>query len=147
MRRTVLFGLAAVLVAASAARAAPETDIERQAAMAARFEPFNGAGGPEWETAFPTPFVRAVPADKPDAVPLPLQAGAYMIVVLCDCGSMEVTLVGPSGAKVAPLKSSDKGAMYSLDVPAASDWLTGVDMGDCDEKACDFAVKVWRKKS
>lgn len=146
MRLALLFAVPAVLAAAPAL-AAPETDLERQAAMALRFEPFDGAGGPDWETAFPAPFVRAVAAGKPDAAPLPLKAGSYMIVVLCDCGSMDVTLVGPGKQEIQALRKSDQAAMYSLNVAADSDWLAGVDMGDCDEKACDFAVKVWRKKS
>jgi hypothetical protein len=147
MHRIICLGFAAALLGVCAASAAPETDLERQAAMALRFEPFEGAGGPDWAPAFPSPMVRMVGAGKPDAAPLSLKAGSYMIVVLCNCGSMEVTLVGPNRKEIAPLRKGDQAAMFSLDVDADSDWLAGVDMGDCDEKACDFAVKVWRKKT
>ena len=138
---------ALTLLSAPLARAAPEPDIERQAAMAQRFEPFDGAGGPGWTTAFPTPFFRAVASGKPEAVPLRLRPGAYMIVVLCNCQSMEVTLVGPGETTIAPLKSGDQAAMYSLDVKDGADYLAGVDMGACSEAQCDFAVKVYRKES
>ena len=147
MVRTVILSLAASLIASSAALAEPETDLERLAAIAQRFEPFDGAGGPDWETAFPMPFVRSVAEGKADAAPLPLKTGSYMIVVLCNCGSMDVALVGPGGKEIAPLRKGEQASMYSLDVDADSDWLAGVDMGDCAENDCDFAVKVWRKKT
>ena len=147
MRRSILVALILSTLAASAAGAATEQDLERQAAMAQRFEPFDSAGGPGWETAFPTPFFRTVASGKPEAVPLGLKPGAYMVVVLCNCRSMEVTLVGPGQATIAPLRSSEQAAMYSLDVPVAADYLAGVDMGVCDEAQCDFAVKVYRKTS
>jgi len=147
MRPIALTCLAAMIAFAAPALAEPETDLERQAMMAQRFEPFDGAGGPDWETAFPAPFVRAVAEGKPDSVRIPLKTGAYMIVVLCNCGSMQVSLVGPGGVETKPLRAGEQAAMYSLDVPKDGEWLTGVDMGDCGEKTCDFAVKVWRKKS
>ncbi len=144
-----LAGMSGILLAhlAPLAHAEPEPDLERQAAMAERFAPFDSGGGPGWENAFATPEFRLVPAGKPEGVTLSLQPGAYMVVVLCNCQTMEVTLVAPGGATIAPLRSNEQGAMYSLDVPAAGDYLTGVDMGDCEEDACDIAVKVYRKKT
>ena len=137
--------LSALLIASP--HAEPEPDLERQAAMAERFTPFDSGGGPGWENAFPTPEFRLVPAGKPEAMTLTLKPGAYMIVALCNCQSMQVTLVGPDGAMIAPLRSNDQAAMYSLDVKAAGDYLTGVDMDGCAEKDCDIGVKVYRKKS
>ena len=115
--------------------------------MAQRFAPFDSGGGPDWENAFPTPFLRTVGAGKPEPVAFSLKPGAYMIVVLCNCTSMAVTLVDAKGATVEPLRSNQQAAMYSLDVAAAGKYLTGIDMGECDEKACDVGVKVYRKKS
>jgi hypothetical protein len=135
-----------LLIGLPAARAEPEQDLERQAAMTQRFDPFDKGGGPDWEAAFPTPFLRQVASGKPEGVSLPLKRGSYMIVVLCNCGSMQVSLLDQSGANIAPLKVSDQAAMYSLDVAADGPYLAGIDMGECDEKACDFGVKVYRKK-
>ncbi len=139
------WGLLAAL--ASTAVAAPEEDPIRQAVIAARFDPFDKAAGDGWEPAFPTPFYRLAGTGQPDAVPLALTPGAYMVVVLCNCETMDVSLVAPGGSTVAPSRTNDQGAMYSLDVAAPGDFLTGVDMNDCEDKACDFAVKVYRKKS
>src|SRR5579862_7395312 len=122
----------------SAAAAEPENDLERQAAMAQRFTPFDSGGGPDWENAFPTPFIRSVPAGEPEPVQFELKPGSYMIVVLCNCRVMKVTLVDSRGTTIAPLRSNDQAAMYSLDVAALGNFLTGIDMGDCDEKDCDI---------
>jgi hypothetical protein len=150
MKTSALAGLAGLMIAALAAstlHAAPEKDLEREAAMAQRFAPFDSGGGPDWENAFPTPFMRAIPAGKPEPVPFSLKPGAYMIVVLCNCQSMKVTLVDTQGNTFAPLRSNEQAAMYSLDVSKAGDYLTGIDMGGCDEKACDVGIKVYRKKT
>jgi hypothetical protein len=152
MTRTVVCGAAlaaAVLtaLAAQAVRAEPEQDLERQAAMAQRFDVFDKGGGQGWENAFPAPFVRAVPAGKSEPVPYSLKPGAYMIVVLCNCRSMKVTLVDANGKKTEPLRSNEQAAMYSLDVADDAGYLTGIDMAECDEDACDVGIKVYRKKS
>ncbi len=139
--------LGSLMLAAPAVRAEPEEDLERQAVMAQRFVPFDSGGGEGWENAFPTPIFRQAATGKPEGVPLALKAGSYMIVVLCNCQAMDVTLVAHSGDMIAPLRKNDQAAMYSIDVPAAGDYLVGVDMNDCDEKACDIGVKVYRKKS
>ncbi len=144
MRRMILSGVVLAAMATSAV-AAPEADVVGQASLAQRFEPFDQAAGEDWAPAYPTPFFRQAATGQPEAVPLTLQPGAYMVVVLCNCGSMDVTLVGPGGSTIAPARSDDHGAMYSLDVPAAGDYLTGIDMNDCDGK-CDIAVKVYRRK-
>lgn len=146
MIRTITCALLISALWATAAPAEPETDMTVQAQLATRFDPFDKAAGEEWEPAFPTPFYRKTPQGSPEAVPLSLPAGAYMIVVLCNCSSMDVTLIGPGGTKIEPMRHNDQGAMYSLDVAVAGDYLTGVDMGDCDQAQCDLAVKVYRKK-
>ena len=142
-----LAGLMIAVLGASSLHAAPEQDLEREAAMAQRFAPFDSGGGPDWENAFPTPFLRTVGAGKPEPVAFSLKPGAYMIVVLCNCRSMKVSLVDTKGNTIAPLRINDQAAMYSLDVTAAGDYLTGIDMGGCDEKACDVGIKVYRKKT
>jgi hypothetical protein len=144
-----LAGVSGVLSAlcASSAGAEPESDLERQAAMAQRFAPFDTGGGPGWENAFQTPFIRQVAAGQPEPVQFALKPGVYMIVVLCNCKTMKVTLVNSGGTTLTPIRSSDQGAMYSLEVVTAGEYLTGIDMGDCDEKACDIGVKVYHKKS
>lgn len=150
MTRTLLAGLALAVTIAlptAALHAEPEQDLERQAAMAQRFDPFDKGGGPDWENAFETPFVRTVGAGKPEPVTFTLKPGAYMVVVLCSCQSMTVSLVDPKGAKLAPLRTNMQAAMYSVDVPEAGLYLAGVDMDDCQEAACDVGVKVYRKKS
>jgi hypothetical protein len=144
-REIWLAGLAALFLA-TPALAEPETDIERQAEMAQRFEPFDSMPGPGWEAAFPTPFIRQVASGKPDSVTVPLKPGAYMVVVLCNCVSMDVSLFGPDRKAMPSLRSSDQASMYSLDVAAPAEYLTGVEMGDCNDRTCDFAVKVYRKK-
>ena len=151
MSRIIISGLlgAALWIGAAgrgAALAEPETDMTVQAQLAARFDPFDKAAGTGWEPAFPTPIYRKAPQGGPEAVPLSLQAGSYMIVVLCNCDSMDVSLIGPGGTKIEPIRHNDQGAMYSLDAAVAGDYLTGIDMGDCDSAKCDLAVKVYRKK-
>jgi hypothetical protein len=147
MRRLVIGGILLAVLNASAAAADPEDDITRQAALANRFEPFDRAAGSDWAPAFPTPFFRKAPSGGPEAVPLALKPGAYMVVVLCNCADMDVTLLGPGGTKIEPVRHNEQGAMYSLDVAVAGDYLTGVDMGECGAKQCDLAVKVYKKKS
>ncbi len=147
MGRALISGVLAAALAAQVAAAEPETDSARQTALAGRFEPFDQAAGAEWEPAFPTPFYRKAPANGPEPVTLALAPGAYMVVVLCRCESMDVTLIGPGGTKVEPMRHSDQAAMYSLDVTVAGDYLTGIDMGECGEKQCDLAVKVYKKKA
>ena len=142
----MLAALAAALIGTVPARADPQTDIERQATMAKRFDPFDANKGPEWGPAFPTPFFRSLAAGDSDPVDVPLTRGAYMIVVLCNCDSMDVTLLGPDGATIAPLKSNQQSAMYSLDVVADGPYLAGVDMTECAEDPCDFAIKAYRRK-
>jgi hypothetical protein len=146
MGRALIIGVLAAALAAQVAAAEPETDMTRQAALAGRFEPFDKVAGEEWAPAFPTPFYRKAPANGPEPVTLALGPGAYMVVVLCQCESMDVSLIGPGGTKVEPVRHSDQAAMYSLDVTVAGDYLTGVDMGECGEKQCDLAVKVYKKK-
>lgn len=144
--RIVLAGVLMSACAIGVARAEPEDDMMKQAELAGRFDPFDKAAGAEWAPAFPTPFYRKAPAEGPEAVPLRLSPGAYMIVVLCDCANMDVTLLAPGGARIEPVRKNEQGAMYSLDAPAAGDYLAGIDMGECGEKTCDLAVKVYRKK-
>jgi hypothetical protein len=147
MLRHILAFAAASMLAAGPVLAAPEQDMERQASMALRFEPFDKGGGSDWSPAFPAPFFRTVAAGKPEPVPLQLKPGAYMIVVLCNCKAMEVTLVTADGSTITPLRSNEQGAMYSLDVKDAGGYLAGIDMDACDEASCDFAIKVYRKKA
>ncbi len=90
--------------------------------------------------------MREVAASENDAVPMQLSAGAYMIVALCDCDLMDVTLVRPDGSVVQPARVSDQGAMYSLEATASGSYLAGIDMGACEEPTCRVAVKVYRKK-
>jgi hypothetical protein len=137
----------AVVLTTTAPHAEPQQDLERQAVMAQRFTPFDSGGGPDWENAFATPFYRVVAAGQPEPVPFSLKPGAYMIVVLCNCRSMKVTLVDRKGTTFAPLRSNEQAAMYSLDVADAGDYLAGIDMAECEEKACDVGVKVYRKKA
>ncbi len=146
MKTAMLATALAVLLGAGPALADPLTDIEHQATMAKRFDPFDANKGAEWEQAFETPFFRTVAAGESDPVTLPLKRGAYMIVVLCNCDSMDVTLLSSDGMTIAPLKSNQQSAMYSLDAPADGDYLVGIDMSECGESTCDLAVKAYRKK-
>jgi hypothetical protein len=150
MTRILLLGLALAacsLLPLTGARAEPEEDLERQVAMAQRFEPFDTGGGPGWENAFATPFVRSVAAGKPEPVTFTLKPGAYMVVVLCNCQQMAVSLLDAKGKTIIPLRTNEQAAMYSLDVAEAGLYLAGIDMDECDDKACDVGVKVYRKKS
>lgn len=133
-------------LAAGAASAAPQPDPGRIAAMAQRFEPFDKSGQQGWEALSTQPVVRTAPEGGNDAVQFDLKPGSYMIVALCNCDQMDVTLVRPDASEPRPARSSDQAAMYSIDVTAPGTYLTGVDMGACSEKSCDFGVKVWRKK-
>ncbi len=146
MKSPWLAAAAALLLGACPALADPQTDLERQAAMAKRFDPFDANKGPEWENALPTPLFRRVAEGASDPVDLPLKRGAYMIVVLCNCDAMDVTLLTPDGTALPPLKSNQQSAMYSLDAPADGDYLVGVDMTECGEDPCDLAIKPYRKR-
>ena len=146
MGRIIVCTALTLAVCAAVARAEPEDDPAAPAKFATRLEAFDKAAGTEWEAAFPAPFYRKAPADGPEQMNLTLKPGSYMVVVLCQCAQMDVSLISPSGAKVEPLRKSDQAAMYSLDVASAGDYLTGVDMGECGSGQCDLAIKVYRKK-
>jgi hypothetical protein len=145
MIRAAILGAAAVLLASSAT-AAPADDAG-QKVLAERFQPFDQAAADGWEPATPDPLYLVTSTDKPAGAPLTLQPGAYKIVVLCDCNTMQVTLVGPDSAAVPPERSDGHGAMYSLDVHAAGAYLAGIDMDDCPKAQCAIGVKVYRKKA
>ena len=138
--------LAAGALASSAAVAAGEDDMTRQAAMAARFAPFDGATGSEWEAAFEFPTFRSAAVGEVDSSPFKLQPGAYRVVVLCNCTKMEVALFQPDGQEALPDRSNEQAAMYALDVPAAGQFVVGVQMQDCPGDRCDYAFKTYRKK-
>lgn len=146
MGRIIVSGMLVAALFAGAAAAEPETDPARQAELAARFQPFDRAAGSQWAPAFPTPFYRKAAAGGPEAVPLSLDPGSYMVVVLCNCTGMDVTLVGPGGTKVEPIRHNGEASMYSLDVALPENYLTGIDVGDCNAAKCELAVKVYRKK-
>ena len=146
MRGLVLAVLLSATLAVPAALAAPEEDMGRQAAMAARFQPFDGMIGTDWEAAFPFPFFRTAAEGESDSVSLVLKPGAYTVVVLCNCEKIDVGLKAPDKSVPEPVRSNDKGAMYSLDVPAAGEFEVSTTLRDCQETSCDFAVKAYRKK-
>ncbi len=146
MIRLILAGLAILALSPAAALAEEETDLVRQAALAERFTPFESAGGAEWEGAFATPFFRAAEAGGKDAVQMELQPGAYMIVALCNCESMDVTLVAPDVQVLQPVRFSEQAAMYSVDVGKGGIYLAGIDMAECAEAKCGFAIKAYRRK-
>ncbi len=146
MRGLVLATLLSTTLAVPAALAAPQEDMSRQAAMAARFQPFDGMIGAEWEAAFPFPFFRTAAEGESDSISLVLKPGAYTVVVLCNCEKIDVALKAPDNSVPSPARSNDKGAMYSLDVPAAGEFEVSTTLRDCQETACDFAVKAYRKK-
>ncbi len=146
MRRLILAASALTLLAASGAAAGPETDLTRQASMAERFDPFDKASGSDWEAAFPYPFFRSSGQGDVDAVPLLLKPGAYTVVVLCSCEKMDVVLHAPDGSDPPPARSNEQGAMYTLDVAAAGEFVVSTNMDTCAEDACGFAVKAYRKK-
>ncbi len=140
---TVALGMALIATAAFAA----DTGGDHKA-LTDRFAPFDQqAAGDGWESIAPEPVYASVAVDKPEGSPMMLQAGAYKVVVLCDCGMMEVTLLRPDSTTVAPERADDHGAMYSLDVPTSGTYLTGIDMDDCSRAKCDVGVKVYRKKA
>ena len=114
--------------------------------MARRFAPFDKAAGTQWAADPPEPILKSLANATKDAFNVALTPGSYMLVVLCNCQIMDVTLVGPDGAAVPPSRSNEQAAMYSLDVAKAGDWLAGVDMNDCAQTTCGVAVKVYRKK-
>ncbi len=146
MKSPWLAASAALVLGACPALAEPQTDLERQAAMARRFDPFDSNKGPGWENALPTPLFHRLAEGDSEPVDLPLKKGAYMIVVLCNCDAMDVTLLGPEGTALPALKSNQQSAMYSLDAPADGDYLVGVDMTECGEDHCDLAIKPYVKK-
>ena len=145
MTRIAMLAATAILTA-SAAAAAPGDEESQKAALAERFMPFDQAAQDGWEPAAPDPVYLTAASDKSAAAPLTLKPGAYRVVVLCDCGQMEVTLVGPDSAPVPSERSDDRRAMYSLDVHAAGAYLAGIDMNDCGYAKCEIGVKVYRKK-
>ncbi len=145
MIRTTMIAVAAIL-AASVASAAPGDEEGQKAALVERFTPFDQAAQGAWEATTPEPLYLAAATDKSVAAPLTLKPGAYRVVVLCDCGQMEVTLVGPDSSPLPSERADDRRAMYSLDVHAAGAYLAGIDMNDCGQAKCEIAVKVYRKK-
>ncbi len=145
MLRLAILGMTTVL-AAQGAPAAALADPAPSQVLADRFAPFDQAAQDGWEAATPTPLLLYGAVDKPAGAPLSLQPGSYRIVVLCDCNMMEVTVLRPDNTKVPAERSDDHGAMYSLDVPDAGAYLTGVDMDDCAQAQCPIGVKVYRKK-
>ena len=144
MVRSAILGAMALL--ASAASAVAADDAGQTAVLAQRFQPFDQAAQDGWEATTAEPLYLAAATDKSAGAPLTLEPGAYRIVVLCNCNSMQVTLVGPDTATVAPERSDTHGAMYSLDVHAAGAYLAGIDMDDCGVAQCAIGVKVYKKK-
>ncbi|HEY5409346.1 MAG TPA: hypothetical protein VIJ94_01340 [Caulobacteraceae bacterium] len=145
MLRLAILGVTTVLAAQGAA-AAPAAPPAASQVLADRFAPFDQAAEDGWEAATPTPLLLYAAVDKPAGAPLSLQPGSYRIVVLCDCNMMEVTVLRPDSTSVPSERSDDHGAMYSLDVPLAGAYLTGIDMDDCAQARCPVGVKVYRKK-
>ena len=145
MVRVAMIGAAAILVA-SAALAAPGDEASQQTALVDRFMPFDQAAGDDWAATTQTPLYLSAAADKSAGAPLTLQPGAYRVVVLCDCGQMEVTLVGPDGAAVPAERSDERRARPGCTWRAAAAYLAGVDMDECDYAKCAVGVKVYRKK-
>jgi hypothetical protein len=147
MTRFVLLGVAAALAASSALAPALAVAQDARKVVSDRFTPFDRAARSDgWESISPQPIFASVAVNKPQGSPMTLQPGSYRVVVLCNCSMMEVTLLRPDNSPVPPERSDDHGAMYSLDVPVAGAYLTGIDMDDCAKAACEVAVKVYRKK-
>jgi hypothetical protein len=146
MRRLILALPVMSLLALASARAEPDEDLTRQAAMAERFEPFDKAGGPDWEAAFPFPFFRSAGVGDVDAVFLTLKPGAYTVVVLCNCSKLTIALHPPDGSTTPPARTNDEGAMYTLDVASAGQYVVSTKMDDCQAEPCSYAVKAYRKK-
>ncbi len=136
----------AVAAPAPAAWAAPDEDPLSQAMIASRFAPFDKVAAEGWEDAFPTPIFRVAGPGDADAVTFQLKAGAYMIVTLCNCAKMDITLLGPGDVTLPPIRHNDQGSMYSLDVPEDGPYLIGVDMVACAQSPCSYAVKTYHKK-
>ena len=86
-------------------------------------------------------------AAEPPAPPPAVTDDAYVVLARKYRPRRFEDLIGPGGTKVEPMRHSDQAAMYSLDVTVAGDYLTGIDMGECGEKQCDLAVKVYKKKA
>jgi hypothetical protein len=143
MARFAILGMAAALAASPALAQGDARHV-----VTDRFTPFDQAAESDgWESISPQPIYTSVAVNKPQGSPMTLQPGSYRVVVLCDCNMMEVTLVRPDNSPVPPERSDDHGAMYSLDVPVAGAYLTGIDMDDCPRAACEVAVKVYRKRA
>ena len=138
--------LAVFAMTSGAARAADQDDMTHQAAMAERFAPFDEKKGDDWEPAFDFPTFRTAAVGEVDSSTVMLKAGAYRVVVLCNCTKMEVALFKPDGQEALPDRSNDQAAMYALDVPDAGQFLVGVQMQDCPDEKCDYAFKTYRKK-
>ena len=141
MIRIALLAVAAALMAAPALAAD-----EPHQALLEHMAPFDKAAEDGWEALAPVPIYASVAVGTPEGAPLTLQPGAYRVVVLCDCGMMDVTLLRPDNSPVAPERSDDHGAMFSFDVPTAGAYLTGLDMQDCSQPKCEVGLKVYRKK-
>ena len=142
MARFAILALAAAL-AASPAWAQDEV----RHAAADGFAPFDQqADSDGWVSISPQPLYLTAGVDKPAGAPLTLQPGSYRIVVICDCGMMEVTMLRPDNSPIAAERSDDRRAMYSVDVPTAGAYLAGIDMDDCSKAECEVALKVYRKK-
>ena len=153
MVRPILLALAAALAASPVLAAPHGLKLAADAPPADHkvlddgFAPFDQAAQDGWEATSPGPVYLSAATDKPAGTPLTLKPGAYRIVVLCDCNMMEVTLLRPDNQPVAPERTDDRRAMYSLDVPSAGAYLAGIDMDDCPKPQCDIGVKIYRKTS
>jgi len=146
MQRLALMAAVLVLGGSPAALAGEQADAARQAELATDLKPFDAMESQGWEAPPPGAYYRTVAEGEPDAVQLQLKPGAYMIVAKCRCDQMDVTLVAPDASQPRPIRSSPQAALFGLDVSAPGTYLVGVDMGACQAKSCDFAVKAYRKK-
>ena len=150
MVRLTILGMA-VVMAASTAFAAPlklaaDSPADDHQLLADGFAPFDDQAAKDgWAAVTPDPAYLTAGTGKPTGAPLTLKPGAYRVVVLCGCNMMEVTLLRPDNSPVAAERSDDRRAMYSLDVPTAGAYLTGIDMDDCPKLECAIGVKVYRK--
>lgn len=143
--------MAVVAMAASPAWARPKApatlggQASQEAAVAARFAPYDKAALKGWSVATPAPVFRNAGDGDSVHTPFALQPGGYRVVVLCDCTAMDVTLSGADGARVPADRSGDQGAVYTFDVPGAGTYVAGIDMNECARDVCVVGVKVYRK--
>jgi hypothetical protein len=153
MARLVILLAAAAAMAASPAWARPRApaieggQASQEAAVAARFAPYDKAALKGWSAATPTPIYRNAGDGDSVQAPFALQPGGYRVVVLCDCRAMDVTLSGADGARVPADRSGDQGAVYTFDVPSTGTYVAGIDMNECARDVCVVGVKVYRKAS